>query len=272
MFSPYYAAARRRGRAEPLDHVSINAILYSRQGKRWAMTERGRGSIERSPDRLAIGSSRLEHRGQQLVIDVDEWTVPIPRRLRGRIVVDLGPMFARTHALDAAERHRWRPIAPLAHASVAFDRPQTTWHGRAYVDTNAGDEPLEVAFRRWNWSRAEAGRSTTILYDVEPRDGPRRTLSLEYRPDGSIATGAPEPVVKLPSTGWRVSRATRSVMERPPRVLRTLEDTPFYSRSLLTNDADGTAGRAMHESVDLDRFAARWVQTLLPFRMPRIAR
>lgn len=28
------------------------------------------------------------------------------------------------------------------------------------------------------------------------------------------------------------------------------------------------ARRAIHESVDLDRFSARWVQMLLPFKMP----
>jgi carotenoid 1,2-hydratase len=30
--------------------------------------------------------------------------------------------------------------------------------------------------------------------------------------------------------------------------------------------------RAMHESLSLARFDSRWVQTLLPFRMPRSAR
>jgi carotenoid 1,2-hydratase len=29
---------------------------------------------------------------------------------------------------------------------------------------------------------------------------------------------------------------------------------------------------AMHESLSLDRFRSAWVQLLLPFRMPRIAR
>ena len=49
-------------------------------------------------------------------------------------------------------------------------------------------------------------------------------------------------------------------------MLRSFEDTPFYSRSLL-----GGMGMApaIHESVDLDRFASRWVQALLPFKMPR---
>jgi carotenoid 1,2-hydratase len=55
------------------------------------------------------------------------------------------------------------------------------------------------------------------------------------------------------------------------RVLRTYEDTPFYARSLLATEFDGVIGTAMHESLDLDRFNSRWVQCLLPFRMPRLA-
>jgi carotenoid 1,2-hydratase len=31
----------------------------------------------------------------------------------------------------------------------------------------------------------------------------------------------------------------------------------------------GAVAPAIHESLDLNRFRARWVQCLLPFRMPR---
>jgi carotenoid 1,2-hydratase len=31
----------------------------------------------------------------------------------------------------------------------------------------------------------------------------------------------------------------------------------------------GEAATAVHESLDLDRFASPWVQAMLPFRMPR---
>ncbi len=272
MFSPYYAAARRRGPGDPLAHVSVNAILYGPRGKRWAMTERGHRSLDRSKDHIAIGPSSLRCEGHRLVIEIDEWTVPIPRRLRGRITVELGPLFDRVHALDAEGRHGWRPIAPFARASVDFDRPGRRWQGSAYVDTNAGVEPIEAAFRAWNWSRMHAGASTRLLYDVEPRRGPPTSLGLEYGADGTIRDVDPGPVLKLSATGWRVARATRAGSSEPPRVSRTLEDTPFYSRSLLTV-ADGAGTRQiMHESVDLDRFSSRWVQVLLPFRMPRLSR
>ena len=48
----------------------------------------------------------------------------------------------------------------------------------------------------------------------------------------------------------------------------TLEDTPFYARSVLVNGSDLT----MHESLSLDRFRSPWVQVMLPFRMPRTLR
>jgi carotenoid 1,2-hydratase len=51
--------------------------------------------------------------------------------------------------------------------------------------------------------------------------------------------------------------------------VRTAEDAPFYARSLLDSKLLGEPVSAVHESLSLDRFNARWVQLLLPFRMPR---
>ena len=50
---------------------------------------------------------------------------------------------------------------------------------------------------------------------------------------------------------------------------RTLEDTPFYARSLVGTRLFGHAATSVHESLDLDRFRSRIVQAMLPFRMPR---
>ena len=75
----------------------------------------------------------------------------------------------------------------------------------------------------------------------------------------------------LPGTLWRVPRQTRSDAGAPADVLRTLEDTPFYNRSLIRASLGGQSVTAMHETLSLDRFASRWVQMLLPFRMPRRA-
>ena len=52
-------------------------------------------------------------------------------------------------------------------------------------------------------------------------------------------------------------------------VRQTLEDTPFYSRSVIETGLFGEQVTAVHESLSLDRFQAPWVQAMLPFRIPR---
>ncbi len=84
-----------------------------------------------------------------------------------------------------------------------------------------------------------------------------------------------QPRTALPPGLWRVQRAMRAPPERPPEILETLEDTPFYARSLvrapLPGRLDGEMETWMHESLSCDRFARAWVRALLPFRMPRRA-
>ncbi len=60
VFSPWYARARRRGGADPLEHSALNLALYGGVGRRWAMTERGARAVERDESRLAIGPSSLQ--------------------------------------------------------------------------------------------------------------------------------------------------------------------------------------------------------------------
>ncbi len=268
VFSPYYARARRRGPADPLDHCSVNVALYGRHG-RWAMTERGRGRVERSARRLRIGPSALAWEGGALVIRVREWAVPLPRPVRGEIRITPEARPGRTWTLDPDERHRWSPLAPIARVEVRFERPALAWNGPAYIDHNAGDEPLEAGFARWHWSRAGlADGGTSVLYDIVPHRGERRVLALCFGADGSVAPIEAPAAVDLPRSGWGIERSARAPACRP-RLARTLEDTPFYARSLLSVSADGHATTAYHESLSLERFRAGWVQTLLPFRMPR---
>jgi carotenoid 1,2-hydratase len=76
------------------------------------------------------------------------------------------------------------------------------------------------------------------------------------------------PEQALPHSKWRIARATRSD-DGQPRLLRTLEDTPFYARSVVAHRLCGSDLHSVHESLDLDRFRAPLVQAMLPFRMPR---
>ena len=77
---------------------------------------------------------------------------------------------------------------------------------------------------------------------------------------------------RCPGRAGGIARGTRADDPARTRVRRTLEDTPFYARSVLSQRLLGEDVTAVHESLSLDRFRTRWVQALLPFRMPRRAR
>jgi carotenoid 1,2-hydratase len=269
VFSPYYARARRSGPADPLDHCALNVALYGHGRKRWAMTERGRGALHRTTSSLRVGPSSLRWDDDTLTIDIDEITVPLPSRLRGRVRLYPDAVTTRSVVLDRSGRHRWRPIAPCGRVEVAFESPAVRWSGAAYFDCNDGDEPLERAFVRWDWSRASLRQGTAVLYDVERRDAGDLALAMRFDAAGAMQEFAPPRPARLPRTGWNISRATRADSGLGAVVLRTLEDGPFYARSVLATRLLGEPVTAVHESLSLDRFDARWVQTLLPFRMPR---
>jgi len=147
--------------------------------------------------------------------------------------------------------------------------PEVRFSGSAYHDSNHGDVPLEHSFRSWNWSRADLGDRTAILYDVRSTDDSLRPWGRMFHRNGQIEEIQPPRHVQLPSTGWRVDRATRCDLNGHARVLDTLEDTPFYSRSLLDTQLHGQRSHAIHESLNLERFTQPWVQFLLPFRIRR---
>jgi carotenoid 1,2-hydratase len=279
VFSPYYAWARRsQGEAvRPAAHCALNVSLYHRPPGRtgyqrlWAMTERGESQLRRSAEQLQIGPSRLAwQQDGTLQIEVDEWTAPWPRRLRGQIRLQPQVLPGQAFALDAAGHHVWQPIAPLARVALDFDAPRgLRWQGHAYLDANHGTRPLEQDFRSWQWSRAALGEHAgcRVLYEVQPLSGGHRALALDFDAQGHISPQPLPPDCPLPGTAWRLARRTRAA--QPPELLATLESGPFYSRSLLRDPRDGSL--AVHESLSLQRFRQPWVQALLPFRMPRRA-
>ncbi len=271
VFSPYYARARRRGAAQPEAHCAINAILYGPRSKHWAATERGAGDLERSVERLAVGPSELRYEGESLVADVHEVTVPWPRRLVGTVRLTPSARQPLQFPLDPAGRHHWWPAAPSARVDIDFSYPSLRWQGHGYFDSNWGEEPLEAGFTRWHWARqSEPDGAVSVRYEAWPRQGKVQQIGRRFADDGSSADIDVGQSIKLPPTlVWRMPRPARG--EQGLAVARTLEDTPFYSRSVLSSDGSGQWD-TVHESLDLDRFASRWVQFLLPFRMPRFPR
>lgn len=159
------------------------------------------------------------------------------------------------------------PDRPRSRIEVTLENPALRWSGHGYLDSNIGDEPIERGFSRWDWARASAGDEAAILYDAERRDGTRLSLALSVRPNGSLERREMPVVAALPRTKvWRIARSTHG---DTARVAATLEDTPFYARSVVTSRLFGRDATAVHESLDLERFSSTWVQALLPFRMPR---
>jgi carotenoid 1,2-hydratase len=109
-----------------------------------------------------------------------------------------------------------------------------------------------------------------VLYNVVRRDGSAQSLALRVRPDGAVEEVEPPPPARLPRTRWRVERPTRADAGHAPRLVRTLQDAPFYARSVVATHLLGEPAVAVHESLDLDRFRTPWVQAMLPFRIPRV--
>lgn len=270
VFSPYYAWARARGQGNPLAHCAINVALYG-PGGRWSMTERGSSVVSRERDSLGIGPSALHWNGETLDVELQEWAVPIPRRIQGRIRVQ--PTVFNTEAvdLDPGGQHRWTPVWPAARVEVAFDHPDIRWSGSGYLDHNAGTEPLERRFDNWYWSRAETSKGPVVLYDTQYRNGERGSHALHFDRSGKLCK-LPSPLpVSLPRSRWGIARPTRSD-DGQAQLEAAWEDTPFYARSLVTTRLLGERVTAVHESLSLSRFSALWVQLMLPFRMPRKGR
>jgi carotenoid 1,2-hydratase len=234
------------------------------------MTERRRTALQRDDNVLSIGPSCLAWEHDALTVRFDEVTAPLPRRVRGTIRLYPSALTGAAFSLDADGRHIWRPLAPRARVEVELDDPACRWRGNGYFDMNVGSEPLERGFSAWDWSRAHLPDDTLIFYDVTRRVGAPLELALRISPNGDVAHTAPTPRAALPPTGWRVPRTARGSTADPPRVLRTLEDTPFYSRSMLSGRYGGEPAEIFHESLSLDRLRSPIVRAMLPFRMPRV--
>lgn len=275
VFSPWYHWA---GRRDPENHVAVNVALYGPRGNRWAMTERGRGALKRSPGRLSVGPSTLTSADGRLEISFDEVSMPwpgaglTPQRLAG--VLKLEPQVAsgQVYPLGGGTRHFWQPVAPLARIAVELDSPRRfSWQGEGYCDANWGEEPLERGFRRWDWSRGANAAGATLLYDCDDRHGYSHVLGLHFGRDGTIREFDAPPRAGLGRGFWGVERKTRCDAGKMPVHERKLEDSPFYTRSLIRTTIGGEEVPMVHETFDGDRYASRIVKAMLPFKMPRRA-
>lgn len=271
VFSPYYARARRRGPAKAESHCAFNTILYGPgRRKRWSMTERSERALERSAHSFRLGPSRIDWDGRDLVAQIDEVGVPVPTRMRGSIRVTPSTLTEHTLLLDPPGRHRWHPLAPIARVEVDFPALDVSWSGDGYLDSNEGNEALADGFSGWDWTRARlANGDCAVRYEARQALQQPHRLALRFGKDGSLSNEPVRGLGPMPTTDvWRIARHMPGA-EGKDSLLRTLEDTPFYARSLVDVEFAGARGLGFHESLDMRRFDTRWVQTLLPFRMPR---
>lgn len=272
VFSPYYARTRRmHSAANPMDHCALNVALYNPKHHRWAMTERGEALCQRNEREFQVGPSHLEWDGQSLRFHIRERCVPLPHALEGEVRIWPDALHPQVHALDGQGQHLWGPIATRSHIEVHFTEPLLTWRGSAYLDANLGATPIDQGFVQWDWSRALLGDGSTLVnYDIHGSNQPDRLLRMVYRPNGDIDTLGEAPAWDLPRTAWRLPRRVRS--ESPSGAVRSLEDTPFYQRGLVTQTHQGQPVLAFHESLSVPRLTHPLVQAVLPWRMPRKTR
>ncbi|MBU6406389.1 MAG: hydratase [Alphaproteobacteria bacterium] len=231
------------------------------------MTERAGAAVSRSPARFAIGPSVVEWRGDTLRIAFRERTAPIPRRIEGEILIEPEAFSREGFVLDDQALHLWAPIAPRARVSFHGRDPAVTWSGEGYLDSNIGEEPLEHGFHDWSWSRAHVPGETVLFYDANCRSGARHQTCLRVLPSGAMERIDPAPSHVLPRGFWGVGRRVRS--DGAPRLIKTLEDAPFYLRSAVAGAIGGRPTTIMHESLSLGRLRSPIVKAMLPFRMPR---
>jgi carotenoid 1,2-hydratase len=274
VFSPSYLDARKRatltgGAVNPLDYCTFNVALYTEHRNHWVLTESFAHAVERNPTELRIGSSWVRSTGSELIFELDEFESPFGQRLRGQIRVEMPSVFGARVALTASGQHTWQPVAPLARAQVVLREPNCQFDGDAYVDTNAGTEPLEAGFRSWSWSRALlASGASVISYAAVDHANTASHIHLVAKQGG----GAFGPVAGLTEqplgrSSFGLARYLHADPGARVHACKLLENSPFYARTRLRTQILGVPALVVHEQVSLTRFIAPWVQFLLPFRM-----
>ena len=232
------------------------------------MTERSGRHCQRGEDFFTIGPSHVHWDGQALHVDIAEITVPVPRKISGRVTFYPDQLFNFGANLDPLHKHTWGPLAPSGRVEVRLDHPEQSWQGHAYLDSNEGAEPIDVPFQEWDWSRSRLSNGdTAVLYDVQLKGGASHVLALRFGRQGGVSVFDAPPVQALSRTAWGLPRRMRS--DGPVTVCQQLEDTPFYQRAILRSSLQGESVESFHETLNVPRLTSGIVQAMLPWRMPR---
>jgi hypothetical protein len=177
----------------------------------------------------------------------------------------------------------WTPVAPFAtgRAALSWDGGAVRMAGRAYVDGNAGDRPLEaLGIEDWRWGRLSFPSRELIWFRIAPVDGAAPTLVvLESEEDGRcrvLSDASARFRDGLP--GWFGLRRTTGLEllagERPPVHVafpHRVDDGPFYQRYLIEARSAGERALGVAERVAVPRLAATWHRPLVSMRIQRDA-
>ena len=198
--------------------------------------------------------------------------LPIPSQIRGtvRLIPD---------GAHAAARSSWTRAAAIAggRSPPRPGRGRAEQPGPALVRRRLSRHQCR---RRSLWrtpsrpgtgARASTRKGAAMLYDVERRSGAALALALRSTaPARSSSSNRRRSPLCRTTRWWRVARRTRADASHPATVRETLEDAPFYARSVLPPTSAGRASHGRAREPVARPLPHSWVQALLPFRMPRV--
>ncbi len=207
--------------------------------------------------------------GDKLVVEVNEISTPHGSRIAGQIVIEPSAVTQVELPLKSDGSHIWRPFAPTSRIRVDIDRPGWTWEGHGYFDANFGTRALEDDFSYWTWARLPVNGGTTCLYDASRRDGSELAAGFQFDRDGTAHEIDLPPKAPLRRSLWALRRETRSDAGSRPKQVKHMLDAPFYNRSAIQAQINGTSTVGVHEALDLNRFRSPFLKPMLAVRVPR---
>lgn len=266
-FLPGWASLARAGRAPAAATRPAVSVARVRGGRLtfWALHET-------APDRVRWEAGRVRLSDHALDVDVVGDRVTVAASLSGVVggapwslaVSVEGPLRGRVPGEPESAAHEWSVLTAGAQGTAVLTAGGVTERivGRAYVDRNAGDGPIDaLGTRRWSWGRLAFPGEDHIWYEASGEGGDE-SLALTVALDGA-ATLVRGGVRRVDGArgAWGLPFPRELALDDHLRVVlpAPLDDSPFYARFAI--EAQGARGFA--EVCRPDRIDAAWFRPLL---------